>query len=360
MIKSSVSRAFAAVAATATLGFISLALFRHPAVAAVMACAVIAAAFFAARWLAGALDVPAPQVQVVQAEPDTTLLSALRGGIIRLGGSAGELSRIGDALTSGVVETSRQAASAAAAAAQAGNNVQTVATGTEEMSVTIREIAKNAAEAARVAGAAAASVRRTNELIARLGESSKQVGDVVKVITAIADQTNLLALNATIEAARAGEAGRGFAVVANEVKELAKETARSTEDISRRIDSMQADTQAAVDAIGQITTVIGRIDEIQTMIASAVEEQAATTNEIGRTLHELAQASTDIAQTVNAVAQGAEATAAHATRTQTAAALMQEVSADLVQRIGGPVTPSGRIPVITAYGMPRSSAGAPS
>jgi methyl-accepting chemotaxis protein len=294
---------------------------------------------------------------------DPATLIALRTGILRLGGSASELTRVGDALSSGVIETSRQAASAASAAEHAGHNVQTVATGTEEMSVTIREIAKNASEAAKVAGAAATSARRTNELIARLGESSRQVGDVVKVITAIADQTNLLALNATIEAARAGDAGRGFAVVANEVKELAKETARSTEDISRRIDSMQADTRAAVDAIGQIVTVIGRIDEIQTTIASSVEQQAATTNEIGRTLHELAQASTEIAQTVTAVAQGASNTSANASRTQSAAHLLTELADDLASRIGElvpSVTPSGKIPVVYLEGHAHPRNGAPS
>ncbi len=134
----------------------------------------------------------------------------------------------------------------------------------------------------------------TNETIAKLGQSSAEIGKVIKVITSIAQQTNLLALNATIEAARAGEAGKGFAVVANEVKELAKQTAKATEDISRKIEAIQADTKGAVDAIGQIGRIIMQINDIQNTIASAVEEQTATTNEISRNVAEAAKGSTDI------------------------------------------------------------------
>ena len=129
-----------------------------------------------------------------------------------------------------------------------------------------------------------------NTTISRLGESSVQIGQVIKVITSIAEQTNLLALNATIEAARAGEAGKGFAVVANEVKELAKETAKETEDISKKIAAIQGDTKGAVDTIGRVEAVIGRINDLSSSIAGAVEEQTATTNEIARNIAEAARA----------------------------------------------------------------------
>jgi methyl-accepting chemotaxis protein len=250
-------------------------------------------------------------------------------GVVALSRASEDLSNVGSSLNASADDTSRQAAVVATASEQAGKNVQTVATGTEEMSVTIKEIAKNAAEAAKVATAAVGRARRTNELVGKLGESSTEIGNVLKVITSIAEQTNLLALNATIEAARAGEAGKGFAVVANEVKELAKETARATEDITRKIEAIQADTTCAVSAIGEITNVIGQINDIQTTIASAVEQQASTTNEMGRNLHELAQASTEIAHNVTTVAASAGTTSECSARTRLAASQLQDLSRSL-------------------------------
>jgi methyl-accepting chemotaxis protein len=149
-----------------------------------------------------------------------------------------------------------------------------------------------------------------------LGRSSSEIGQVVNVITTIAEQTNLLALNATIEAARAGEAGKGFAVVANEVKELARETAKATEDIGTRIETMQQDTRRAVAAIAEIGTVIERIDALQTKIAAAVEEQSVTTSEIGRNISEATIGSTEIAENIVQVAQAAQSTAEGAANTQ--------------------------------------------
>jgi methyl-accepting chemotaxis protein len=250
-------------------------------------------------------------------------------GVVALSRASEDLQHVGSSLNASADDTSRQAGVVAAASEQAGKNVQTVATGTEEMSVTIKEIAKNAAEAAKVATAAVGRAQRTNELVGKLGESSTEIGNVLKVITSIAEQTNLLALNATIEAARAGEAGKGFAVVANEVKELAKETARATEDITRKIEAIQADTTSAVSAIGEITNVIGQINDIQSTIASAVEQQASTTNEMGRNLHELAQASTEIAQNVTIVAASAGSTSECSMRTRLASSQLQELSRSL-------------------------------
>ena len=177
-------------------------------------------------------------------------------------------------------KTSAQANVASAAAEQVSEMWRTVSTGTEEMGASIREIAKNANEAAGWRLRLSRSPRRPIATVAKLGESSAEIGNVIKVITSIAQQTNLLALNATIEAARAGEAGKGFAVVANEVKELAKQTAKATEDISRKIEAIQSDTKGAVDAIAQIGKIINQINDIQNTIASAVEEQTATTGEI--------------------------------------------------------------------------------
>ena len=288
-------------------------------------------------------DLTARATKITGSDELAQMTAALHAALDRIGlafsniaQSAGELTRsseslstIGATLSGSADDTSRQAGVVAAASEESGKNVQTVATGTEEMSVTIKEIAKNAAEAAQVATAAVIRAQHTNELVGKLGDSSVEIGNVLKVITSIAEQTNLLALNATIEAARAGEAGKGFAVVANEVKELAKETARATEDITRKIAAIQTDTTSAVGAIGEITAVIGQINDIQNTIASAVEQQAATTNEIGRNLHELAQASNEIAQNVTSVAASATSTSECSLQTRQAATQLQELARDL-------------------------------
>jgi methyl-accepting chemotaxis protein len=226
-------------------------------------------------------------------------------------------------------ETSTQANVVSNAAQQVSQNLQTVATGADEMGASIKEIAKNATEAAKIATSAVKVADNANSTVSKLGDSSTEIGQVIKVITSIAQQTNLLALNATIEAARAGEAGKGFAVVANEVKELSKETANATEDISRKIAAIQTDTKAAVDAIGTISRVINQINDISNTIATAVEEQNATTNEMARNVSEAARGSGEITSNVAGVAEAAESTSRGATDTQKAAQDLVETSAEL-------------------------------
>ncbi len=243
--------------------------------------------------------------------------------------SAEELNKVSQQMSASADETATQANVVSAASEQVAGNVQTVATGADEMGASIKEIAKNTADATRVATTAVKSAEATNETISKLGQSSAEIGQVIKVITSIAQQTNLLALNATIEAARAGEAGKGFAVVANEVKELAKETAKATEDISRKIEAIQTDTKGAVDAIGQIGSVIVQINDIQNTIASAVEEQSATTNEISRNLAEAAHGSSEITKNISGVAEAARSTTAGANDTQKSAQALERMAAEL-------------------------------
>ncbi|MBI5426767.1 MAG: type IV pili methyl-accepting chemotaxis transducer N-terminal domain-containing protein [Nitrospinae bacterium] len=252
---------------------------------------------------------------------------------IALGGSAEELTATSQQMAGNAEETSAQANVVSAASEQISKNVQTVATGSEEMSASIKEIAKNASEAARVASSAVKVAEGANATVAKLGTSSAEIGAVVKVITSIAEQTNLLALNATIEAARAGEAGKGFAVVANEVKELAKETGKATEDIGKKIQAIQSDTTSAVDAIGEIGKVINQINDIANTIASAVEEQTATTNEMTRNVSEAAKGVGEIAQNITGVAQAAQNTSQGANQTQEASRELSRIASGLQQLV---------------------------
>ena len=243
--------------------------------------------------------------------------------------AAEELTAVSQQMSSNSEETSAQANVVAAASEQVSRNVATVAASAEEMSASVREIAKNANDAAKVATEAVRVAGETNRTVAKLGESSIEIGKVIKVITSIAQQTNLLALNATIEAARAGEAGKGFAVVANEVKELAKQTATATEDISQKIEAIQSDTKGAVVAIEQIGKIINQINDIQNTIASAVEEQTATTNEIARNAGEAAKGSTEISKNITNVSEAVKNTTEGAVNTLNAATELAKLAADL-------------------------------
>jgi methyl-accepting chemotaxis protein len=261
-------------------------------------------------------------------------IGALATSADTLSDRSAQLTGVSDQIVANARETSDRAQRAAAAAEQVSSNVHTVAAASEEMGSSISEIAHNASDGAKVAARAVSVAEATNATVTKLGESSAEIGNVVKVITSIAEQTNLLALNATIEAARAGDAGKGFAVVAGEVKDLAQETAKATEDIARRIAAIQGDTSGAVEAIAEITTIIGQINDYQLTIASAVDEQTATTTEMNRNVSEAATGSADIARNISDAANAAEQTTTAVGDSHQAAADLARLSTDLRELVG--------------------------
>ncbi|MFC4066701.1 methyl-accepting chemotaxis protein [Actinoplanes subglobosus] len=261
-------------------------------------------------------------------------VQTIDGSATALASAAEQMSSTALQIAGSAEQASTQAMTVSAAAEEVSRSVETVSAGSEEMGASIREISQNAAEAARVASEAVDITTTTSATMSKLGESSAEIGNVIKVITMIAEQTNLLALNATIEAARAGDAGKGFAVVASEVKDLAQETARATEDISRRIETIQADTTGAVLAIEEVSQVIARISDFQTTIASAVEEQTATTAEMNRSVAEAAAGTGEIAQNITLVATAAQNTSQGVGDTRQATDELARMSSELNVLVG--------------------------
>jgi methyl-accepting chemotaxis protein len=247
-----------------------------------------------------------------------------------LSASSEELLAVSQEMGATAEETASQADSVSSAAEQVSQSLQQVSAGSEELSASIREIAASTNQAARFGNQASDVANSTSATVAQLGASSAEIGEVTKVITSIAQQTNLLALNATIEAARAGEAGKGFAVVANEVKDLARLTVKSSEDIDRRLSSIQHDSRQAVAAIAEITAIIDQLNELTTAVAAAVDEQSITTNEIVRSITDAADGSQDIARNIMGVADAAQGTSHGAMSTQQSADQLARLASELL------------------------------
>ena len=251
-----------------------------------------------------------------------------------LAGASEELTSVNSEMGRNSETTLSRAREAMSASDRVSGNFQSASAAAEEMTASIQEIARNAGDAAKVSREAVDAAKRANETVGALGESSAEIGNVIKVITSIAEQTNLLALNATIEAAGAGDAGKGFAVVANEVKELANETARATDDISRRIEQIQNDTRGAVLAIQEIGKVIEQISEYSNTIASAVEEQSATTGEIGGNVSEAHRGTEEIRANIGGVSEAAQSATRGVENSTHAAAELAKMATALQSLVG--------------------------
>ena len=255
--------------------------------------------------------------------------------VIAVSSGAGQMKSSASTLTGNAGRTEEQAGAVAAAALQASSNVQTVATAAEELSASIQEIARQVEQSAMVASEAAAQANSTDQTMAQLSTAAARIGDVVKLIADIASQTNLLALNATIEAARAGEAGKGFAVVAGEVKNLASQTARATEEIGQQVASMQGATGAAVDAIRSIGMTIQQVNDIATAIASAVQEQDAATAEIARNVQQASAGTAEVTRAITDVQSATGETGRNASDLLGASEMLAVQAERLEERVDG-------------------------
>lgn len=246
-----------------------------------------------------------------------------------LAASSEEFTSVSQTMGASAEDTFTKASVVASASEQVSTNVNTLASGVQEMGATIKEIAKNASNAANVASNAVTIASNANDAVTQLSASSLEIGNIIKLITSIAEQTNLLALNATIEAARAGEAGKGFSVVANEVKELAKESAKAADDINKKVVAIQDNSTSTVDAISKITDIVQQISELQVSIAGAVEEQTATSAELERGITEVATASNEISSSINDVAEATKSVSEGASSSQRAAQELAELASSL-------------------------------
>ena len=253
----------------------------------------------------------------------------VRSSLDTLAGAASDMQATSKSMSGTAGEASHQASGVAAVAEQASTNVQTVAAATEELSSSVSEIARQVTQSTEIAGQAVAEANRTNLTVQGLSAAAQKIGDVVKLISDIASQTNLLALNATIEAARAGEAGRGFAVVANEVKSLASQTAKATDEISAQVAAMQGATAEAVQAIEGIGRTIGAINEITSAISVAVEQQGSATAEIARNVQEAAQGTGQVSSNIASVNQAAVKTGSAAAQVVSSAEQLSGQAANL-------------------------------
>ncbi len=258
------------------------------------------------------------------------LIDNLTASANELSEAAKNLIDVASNMSASAEETTAQSNTAASGSEEVAVGVQTVATNIEEMTASIKEITNSTNQSSNISGDAMKATNSAREIIFTLGESSVDIGNVIKVISSIAQQTNLLALNATIEAARAGEAGKGFAVVANEVKELAKQTATATQDITKKIEKIQGDSKQAVESIQSVTEIIEQLNNIASSIAASVEEQAASTNEVSRVVQESAEAVRSISENIGQVSNAAAMTGQGAIQTKESASDLQRISEKLM------------------------------